>query len=255
MTAWRSSTTPGREDDIHTNSPIGDSAYAWNMLAYRPEADARMVGIEVFGKSSDAYDADNNAPEGGWYAYALSRGWHVGPIGSEDEHGRQWARPERAKTVLLAADHSRAALKSAMAARRFYALAQGFNDLRLGFELRNPGGASWPMGSRVATPAGTTLQFLLRVDDPAGRLADYAVELVHADGSLTQRDGLRGNASVEFDYRPPEAQAGREGWSFMRVRDLRNDAVVAMSAPIWYRAGAAYPDCPADPAPPPEPRR
>ncbi len=246
---------PGREDDIHANSPIGDAAYAWNMLAYRPEADARMVGIEVFGKSSDAYDADNNAPEGGWYAYALSRGWHLGPIGSEDEHGRQWAQPERAKTVLLAADHSRAALKSAMAARRFYALAQGFNDLRLGFELRNPGGASWPMGSRVATPAGTTLQFSLRVDDPAGRLADYAVELVHADGSLSQRDGVRGNADLQLDYRPPEALADQEGWSFMRVRDLRNNAVVAMSAPIWYRAGTAYPDCPADPAPPPEPRR
>src|SRR6185503_6686266 len=97
---------PGREADV--NGPLtaagagGDPAYTWNDFAYRPEADARVVGLEMYGKSGDYYDTDHGAPAGGWLAHALDKGWHVAPVGAEDEHGTSWAQPNRAKTVIIA---------------------------------------------------------------------------------------------------------------------------------------------------------
>ena len=143
---------PGREDQLHAFIP--DPAYAFNNLAYRPEHDARVVGIEAFGKSSDYYDSDNGAPPGGWYAHALDQGWHLGAVGSEDHHDTDWSQPRFAKTVFIAEQNSRSAIREAMQARRFYALGHNHNDLRLSFSANG-----LPMGSRIGVAAGSSLQF------------------------------------------------------------------------------------------------
>ncbi|HCS28891.1 MAG TPA: hypothetical protein DIW43_15640, partial [Spongiibacteraceae bacterium] len=229
---------PGREDQVHTSSPIGDSAYAWNGLAYRRDADARMVGIEVFGKSGDVYDADNNAPPGGWYAHALDTGWHLGPVGAEDEHGTRWAQPERAKTVLLAEGRSRADLKNAMQARRFYALAHNNNHVRLSFTAD-----AKPMGSILGVPAGSDLNFSFSVTG----VANPTVEIVGPGGNVVERStNSTGNFTVAVND-------STERWRYMRVKNANGD-IVAYSAPIWFRAtDTAYPLCADDLQPPPEP--
>jgi cephalosporin-C deacetylase-like acetyl esterase len=229
---------PGREDDVHSNSPLGDPAYAWNGIQYRRDADQRVVGIEVFGKSSDVYDDDNNAPPGGWYAHALDQGWHLGPVGAEDEHGTSWAQDTRAKTVLLADGRSRADLKNAMQARRFYALAHHFNHVRLNFSANNQ-----PMGSILALPVGSELQFSVGVENLAGS----SIEIVGPGGEISQRiDGISGSFAVTVND-------STERWRYARVRNA-NGNIIAYSAPIWFRASeSAYPTCPPDLQPPPEP--
>jgi poly(3-hydroxybutyrate) depolymerase len=229
---------PGREDTVHASSPIGDSAYAWSGMAYRRDADARMVGIEVFGKSGDVYDADNNSPPGGWYAHALDMGWHLGPVGAEDEHGTQWAQPGRAKTVLLADGRSRANLKNAMQGRRFYALAHNNNHVRLSFSADNK-----PMGSILGVTAGSDLNFSYSVSG----VANPTIEIVGPGGNVLER------STNSIDNFTLAVNDSTERWRYMRVLDSSGN-IVAYSAPIWFRAtDTDYPSCPPDLQPPPEP--
>jgi hypothetical protein len=218
---------PGREDQLETSLPNGDPAYAFDDFAWRADADGRMVGIEVFGKSGDAYDTDNGAPAGGWYAHALDRGWHLGPVGAEDEHGTQWAQASRAKTVLLARDRGEASLREALAARRFYAVAQHHNDVRLEFAADGA-----PMGARLARDAGTRVPLKGRVTAGAGVAR---LEIVTAGGAvLRAQDGRSVNAVVT-------AQPG-ERWYYLRALDAAG-APIAYSAPVWVRAGGADAAC------------
>ena len=219
---------PGREDQIESSAPNLDPAYAFNDFAYRPEADLRMVGVEAFGKNSDAYDRMNGAPAGGWYAHALDQGWHLGPVGAEDEHGTKWAQPSRAKTVLLARDRSEGALREALFARRFYAIAQHHNDLRLTFTID-----SQPMGSRLARADATRLR--LKAEVTAG-VFDGRLELVSNGGAVVAHTG---GAALNRWVRV--AGAG-ERWYFVRVLDKSGNPI-AYTAPIWIRAGGAYPVC------------
>ncbi|HXG27871.1 MAG TPA: CehA/McbA family metallohydrolase, partial [Nevskiales bacterium] len=220
---------PGREDQIESNGVIHDPAYAFNGFEYRPEADLRMVGIEVFGKSGDAYDTDNGAPNGGWYAFALDQGWHVGAVGAEDEHGTSWALPNRAKTVLIARDRSEGALREAMFARRFYALAQNHNELRLSFTADGA-----PMGARLARAEGA--QVMIEAAVTAAMPAGGKLELV-TNGGQVLAESLTSTLSHNVS-----AVAG-ERWYYLRVR--RSDGrPVAYSSPVWIKGGGGeYPVC------------
>lgn len=218
---------PGREDQLESSLPNGDPAYAFDDFAYRPDADQRMVGIETFGKGGDAYDADHNAPAGGWYAYALDKGWHLGPVGAEDEHGTNWARPERAKTVLVARDRSETALREALLARRFYALAQHHNDLRLSFAADGE-----PMGARLARSPGARVTLQGRVTAGAGA---HRLEVVTAGGAVLRAQHGRVVSAVV-------AAQPQERWYYLRVLDAAG-APIAYSAPVWIRAGGEYPVC------------
>lgn len=217
---------PGREDALHSASPVGDPAYAFEQFRYRREYDHRVVGIELFGKSDHYYDADNGAPPQGWYAFALERGWHLGPVGAEDEHGTRWAAPDRAKTVLIAADNTPEALREAFLARRFYALAHGYGHVRLHLDANG-----LPMGSRVGVPAGSLLQLTVVVEG----LVQPRIELVGPGGAV--------HASVDGPVLTAEiaVNAPAESWRFARVFD--GDRVAAVSAPVWFRAGEPYPPC------------
>ncbi|MGJ8668243.1 MAG: neutral/alkaline non-lysosomal ceramidase N-terminal domain-containing protein [Oceanococcus sp.] len=254
---------PGREDTLHSacesfgpldescgNAYNGDPAYAFNDFAYQAESDYRVVGVEMYGKSGDYYDGDNGAPPGGWYAHALDKGWHLGPVGAEDEHGREWAKSKRAKTVVLAAGRSRADLKNALLARRFYALAHDYPDVQLQLSAQVAGeGQTWPMGSRLARPAGSAITLSVAVSG----LTSPRIEVV-APGGLISHAANAANLSFQA-----QGLSSQERYHFVRVIDTvdedgdgKTQEVVAVSAPIWFRTGNAYPACPADPNPPAE---
>jgi predicted alpha-1,2-mannosidase/putative CocE/NonD family hydrolase len=239
------SNIPGEGDAIGepcraqgVDAEVSDPTYAFNDFEYRPEADLRMVGVETFGKDNHAYDTDNNAPAGGWYAHALDKGWHVGAIGAEDEHSTNldkapdWAKATRAKTILIARDRSAGALREALFARRFYALAQNHNDIRLTFTADGA-----PMGSRLARGDGAAVALQGAVTAGAGV---HHVDLVTRGGAvLATQLGNSINASVV-----PTAE---ERWYYFRAMSAPDGngkaRPLAYSAPVWIRAGGAYPVC------------
>jgi hypothetical protein len=192
-----------------------DPAYNWNDFAYDPAVDDRMVGVEVYNSGSDfGSPHQHGSGDDGWYAHALDRGWHVGAVGGEDlghKRGDDWGGPGQAKTVIIAANRSWPALRSALQARRFYA-------------VRNPGthlaftvdGA--PMGSRLARPAGAVVTV-------HGAVAGgTALDLVTSGGRVvaTGADTLDVTHTI----------APGERWLYLRARRA-DGAAVAYSSPVW----------------------
>ncbi|HEX8085536.1 MAG TPA: CehA/McbA family metallohydrolase [Solirubrobacteraceae bacterium] len=202
----------------------GGAVLNWNRFAYVPEADERMVGIEVFNDRRD-YGADGgHAAEGGAYAFALDRGWHVGAIGAEDLGHRKpplddWGGPTWPKTVLLASARTRDGIREALLARRFYAVGPEENALRLTFAVDGDG-----MGSRLQRAPGRPLSISATVSDPALRL-----EVVTSGGTVV---GAGTGGALRVD-RP--ASAG-ERWYY--VRALRSGKPVAYSSPVWVEPAA-----------------
>ena len=62
----------------------------WNDLAYVPDVDDRVAGIEV-----------NGGDDIEWYVRGLTNGWHIGPVAAEDEHEREWSSSTQGKTLML----------------------------------------------------------------------------------------------------------------------------------------------------------
>jgi cephalosporin-C deacetylase-like acetyl esterase len=62
----------------------------WNDLEYIPDVDRNVVAIEV-----------NGGDDLQWYIKALNKGWHLGPLANEDEHGRNWSSHDQGKTLIL----------------------------------------------------------------------------------------------------------------------------------------------------------
>jgi hypothetical protein len=193
-----------RSDGIATFNHPGDKklstsdpAYNWDDFSYVPAADRQMVGIEVYNSAKDY---------GSWYPHALDKGWHVGAVGAEDlghNHGDDWGGPGQAKTVILADDRSPAALKAAMQARRFYAVAGP--QYRLSFTVDGA-----PMGSRLAASGPVQVQ----------ATGPGTLELVTGGGKVL----ATGDGALDLSVTP-------DRYVFVRARV--GDAVVAYSSPVW----------------------
>src|SRR4051795_3938284 len=189
-----------------------DPGYNWDDFAYVAAADPQMVGIEVYNSDSDfGSPGAHGSPAEGVYAHALDKGWHLGAVGPEDlghHRGDDWGGPAQAKTVILSAGRSAAALKAAMAARRFYAVKTP--DHRLSYTVD---GAA--MGSRLTRAPGTRLDVRAAATDAAGHvLGDAVLELVTSGGKVVA-SGDHGR----LDAAPPPAAGG--GAELVRARPGR----------------------------------
>jgi predicted metal-dependent phosphoesterase TrpH len=189
-----------------------DPAFNWNGFEYVPEADDRVVGLEVFNGGKDYVT-------GGWYTKALDKGWHVGAVGAEDVHDAEgWGASRWAKTVLISRDRSEPALREAMLNRRMYAVL----DKSIRMEMT---AAGKPMGSRIAQPEGTKVRISASVTHGSAR----RVEIVSNGGEVV--GGKRGSS---ISYKAPVT--GDERYYFLRVLDPSGKPV-AYSSPVWVRAG------------------
>jgi hypothetical protein len=196
-----------------------DPAFNWNDFAYAPEADQRMVGIEVFNDHKDygGPGAGGPYPEGA-YVHALDKGWHLGAIGAEDLGHRytdDWGGPSWAKTVILAENRSEPALKAAMLARRFYAIRRRGISLTYTVDGR-------PMGSRITHTEGKTAKARATISDPTAKL-----QLVTSGGRVLAT-GL-GTLSAN-----PKASTS-DRYYFVRALDTTGNPI-AYSSPVWVTA-------------------
>ena len=183
----------------------------FNDLRYEPSADSRMVGIEVFNGRTD-YGVRGGTGGRGLYAQALDRGWHVGAVGGEDTATPRWGVPEDPKTVVGAADGSRASIKAAFARRRFFAAARAGVRISFGIDRR-------PMGSRLTRRPGRRLRVRGSVNVPGAKL-----ELVTSGGTVVARAGRRLSLSRRV--------RSSERWYYLRAA-ARDGSSVAYSSPIW----------------------
>ncbi len=239
---------PGREDliegflhdDVQGNFEeyiaelpldLHDPAYTFNDFRYVPAADYRAIALEVFGKGSE-YDSGGKG--GSWLSYALDKGWHLGPMGSEDHHGTDWGAESLPKTVVIARSRKPSDLKEALLARRFYAVAQHYNDVRVDYHVDGQ-----PMGSRIRAPQGSQLNFSVSISR-GGVPFPARVEVVTKGNTVAQSlNGTDVTGSVIVD--------SEESYYFLRIFDPATDRPIAFAAPVWLLPGdSPLPGCPVD---------
>jgi hypothetical protein len=220
---------PGREDAIESIAENlgGDPGFAFNDFRYVKAADFRTVGIEVFGKGSE-YDSDG--PAGSWLSYALDKGWYLAPVGSEDHHDTRWGDADLPKTVLIARSRHRDDLREAMLARRFYAVAQNYNTLRLDYSIDGQ-----PMGSRLRRVLASELAVSITLNINSSDVSAPRFELVGPRNTVLA-------SSTGTEWRMNLKYSSDLKYAFIRVFD--GERPVAVSAPIWIQEGEkALPIC------------
>lgn len=243
---------PGREDaiegflheDVQGNfedfffelpTDLHDPTYTFNDFRHVPGADYRAVGVEVFGKGSE-YDSDGRG--GSWLSHALDKGWHLGPIGSEDHHGTDWGGESLPKTVVIGRSNNRVDLKEGLLARRFYAVAQHYNDVRVEYFVDGQ-----PMGARIRAPQGTSLPVSVSVTR-GGSPFPVNVEIVTTGNTIVET--LSG-ADVTTAFTVPDT----ETYYFLRIDDPATNRPIAFAAPVWLLPGEQpLPACPQNAEPP-----
>ncbi len=213
-----------------------DPGFNWNDFAYDPSLEDKIVGMEVFNTTTD-YASPMRAGAGadGWYVHALDRGWHLAAIGAEDLghfYGDDWGGPAFAKTVILSADRSRAAIKSALAARRTYAVRQP--GYRMSYTLEDA-----PMGSRLERPVGAPL----RVVATTGGSTDRVAPGHHLEADLLTSGGTVVASAADGRLETDVPAAAGQAYYFVRMRDVPDAGrgtdygeAVGFSSPIWVRA-------------------
>lgn len=192
----------------------------WNDYTYIPAAAERMFGMELYndGNRDDRYQS--------YYARALDKGWHLSPIGSEDEHFGQYAVESRPKTVTLAEALTEAGFKAAWLARRTYALSPGYH-LRASLTADQ----DHPMGSTLSCTAGKTVPLDVTMTEQDGRAFIGEYRLIGSGGEeLAVARGSR----AHFELPVPAVGAG-ERWYYVRVHGGPENKSVAYLAPVWIR--------------------
>ena len=205
------------------NDPSGATAGLcdWNDYKYIPAAAERMFGMELYndGNRDDRYES--------YYARALDKGWHLAPIGSEDEHFAQYAVDFRPKTVTLAQGLTAADFKAAWLARRTYALSPG-QHLRAALTADQ----SHPMGSTLTCAAGKTVPLDVAMTQKDGSAFEGEYRLYTNGGE--QLATVKGS-SAHFEL-PVPASGAPERWYYVRVHGGAENKSVAYLAPVWVKA-------------------
>ena len=214
----------------------------WNDLAYVPAVDERVAGIEV-----------NGGDDLAWYARALERGWHLGPVAAEDEHQREWSTAEDGKTLVLTRGRSPRDYYFALQHHRTVAVSRAvvggapgtratFPEVRFaadGASASDPAAA--PLGSVLDGGAHTLHVDLARLAPGAPVVLVTDAAAAPIDLGVTDADGAL-RASV-----PVVAPTDGEDWWFVVACPAgtadcgRGERYDVVSAPIWVRAAAPAP--------------
>jgi hypothetical protein len=231
------------DGDLPHNQILADTLGGenWDDVAYVPDVDDRVVGIEV-----------NGGDDLSWYVRALRNGWHLGPVAAEDEHQREWASTEDGKTLVLTRGRSPRDYYFAFQQRRTAALAQDLVGGQPGAPAVVPTVLFWTGGESVQDPAAGVMGSIVDAAGPqslelevTGLPEGYQAVLV---GDALDAPRALGTAAAAGTIRAAEvveAPATGEDWWFVVVCapevvdcGLAEEHSV-VTAPIWLRAAQA----------------
>ncbi|MFC3686856.1 CehA/McbA family metallohydrolase [Aquipuribacter hungaricus] len=256
---WLTTPAAGPDALFGLNHP-GREPLRFDGFAHDPRLTDRLVSMEVFNRSEDYLFEGHRHGLGSPLLECLAAGWRPGLLGVSDEHGRRWGfEPGLGRGGLWVTEHSRAGLREALQARRFYATREP--GLRLDVVVSTPGAedggppaAAARLGGTLAVPAGATgLEVDVDVDaGPAstGRELEVqvlttglsvptvlAVERVRSGTPATVRVGLQGGWDAE-----------EVPWLVVRVADPAahnlqpgpdghpcNNRAMAYASPVYLR--------------------
>jgi hypothetical protein len=231
---WLAGPVPGPDTLFGLNHP-GREPLRFDSFAHDPRLTERMVSMEIFNRADDYLFEGHRLGLGSPLLECLGAGWRPGLLGVSDEHGRRWGfEPGLGRAGLWVREWSRAGLREAMRARRFYATREP--GLRLDVVVSTVDGAGSAdhdgspgpaarLGGTLAVPRGTRrLEVDLDVDaGPASVGRELEVQVLTTGISVptvlaVQRVRSGTPATVEVDLQGPW-DADEVPWLVVRVAD------------------------------------
>jgi hypothetical protein len=143
----------GGADGIAGFNHPGREPGRFEEFRFDPAARDQMVSLEMFNRRDDYLFEGWADGASSPLCACLNAGWRTGITGVTDEHGVDWGHPEgKGRTGLWVTDHTRAGVKDAMRARRFFATRT--SGLRVDATAAVAGGPALPMGSVLPASSG-----------------------------------------------------------------------------------------------------
>lgn len=186
----------------------------------------QMVGLETWNSSEgfDTYHYPGYHGKRSFLDEANLKGWHLGALGAQDNHRRDWGTRNEFRTAVLASDLTREGIIEAYRQRRMYATED--KDLYLDFRC-----AGYPMGAHIEKVARN---FTVTAWDESG---DTFQEIrLYRNGEVIATQKVAGNP-VEASF-SDTAKHRDDDYYYVIVtqnddndNNGRNDE--ALSSPIW----------------------
>lgn len=220
-------------------------------FTYDPRLRERVVSLEMFNRGDDyvfeGYAAGRSSP----LVACLNAGWRTGITGVTDEHGTDWGFPEgKGRTGLWVEQHTRAGVKEAMRARRFFATRT--SGLRVDATATPPDGRARRMGSVLPMTRGQVrirLDLARDVSWVGRRLAAQVLRPGTDVPTVAHVEEFLVGPEVELQV-PVDVADG--DWLLVRVADPEeanatpgpdghpcNDLAIAYTSPWWLEPPAA----------------
>ncbi|MEX0874217.1 MAG: hypothetical protein WD646_05810 [Actinomycetota bacterium] len=211
----------------------------WNDVAYVPDVDDRVAGMEI-----------NGGEDIEFYVKALTKGWHIGPVTAEDEHEREWSTSAEGKTLFLTRGRSPSDYYFALQNHRSVAImaplvggAPGtkatFPTIHFfadGTEIQDPNATV--LGSTIVAPGSHDLTV-----EADGLPAGSRVALISDTGGGQQSPIQLGAADAGGSFsaiHSAASPASGQDWYFVVVCPAEagagcgtNQSYTAVTAPIW----------------------
>lgn len=155
---WLSGDVPGGDVLFGLNHP-GREPLRFDAFAHDARLTDRLVSIEMFNRTDDYLFEGHRLGLGSPLLECLAAGWRPGLLGVSDEHGRRWGfEPGLGRGGLWVREWSRAGVREAMQARRFYATREP--GMRVDLVASCPATGDGPaaaarLGGTLPVPPGT----------------------------------------------------------------------------------------------------
>jgi len=195
----------------------------FNNLAFYPQYLDQMTGIEI----RNGERTDNYEPQ---YIQALQNGWHLGPMGNQDNHNGHWGdqgNPNHGNAIylvgILAESLTKQQILGALRARRFYAMEVRPPTDRIELSFNANGS---PMGSSIESSAHLALTVTAHGGSPNSLF--NRIELFEDGVNVDYAIVLGNTVSWQFDRLMHD---GEHHFYFVRVHQVDGD--YAWSSPIW----------------------
>jgi hypothetical protein len=240
----------GGADGIAGFNHPGREPGRFEEFRFDPAARDQLVSLEMFNRRDDYLFEGWVDGKSSPLCACLNAGWRTGITGVTDEHGVDWGHPEgKGRTGLWVADHTRAGVKAAMQARRFFATRT--SGLRVDATASVSGGPATPMGSVLPASSGdvTFTLDLARDDSWLGRRMAVQVLRPGTDAPVVPlvQEFLVGDlvtVTVPLDIADGD-------WVLLRIADPGqpnatpgpmghpgNDLGIAYTSPWWLEPGS-----------------
>lgn len=178
---------------------------------YDPELDRVMYTIEL---NSVEIPEENSLM---YYIHALDQGWHVSPVGSQDNHRENWGTENDIRTGVVLRKLTKADFYDAVRKHRTYYTSA--KHLAILFYANG-----FMMGSTISKANEVEFDISIRNEETDAEL-DHA-EIIGKNGKVLSSYGLSGH-SAQLHASVAEASP----YYFLKV--IQKDKKFAVTAPVW----------------------